>query len=329
MAEQKRVVVTGATGSIGKRLCEQLMEQDYQVVVFSRNPDSARRTVPGAADYVAWSAAEDGPWASAIDGAYAVINLAGANLFAKRWTEDYKRVIRDSRVVGTRGLVNAMAKAPNKPLVFISGSGVNYYGFHDDTKLDESASPGDDFLARLCVEWENEAKRAEEFGVRTVTVRTGLVLNSGSALPIRLRGASLSRPGIVLDMNQGALSLMAMPFRFFVGGPVLPGSQWFSWIHIEDEVGIIMMALENEQVRGPINATAPEPQTNRDFSQTLGRVLGRPSWLPVPAFALTLMMGEVAGLLSKGQRVIPDKVENLGYRFEYPTSEQALRDLLT
>jgi NAD dependent epimerase/dehydratase family enzyme len=329
MADTKRVIVTGATGLIGKQLCFQLAAKGYEVVVCSRNPESARRMVPEAAEHVAWAAAEDGPWASAIDGAYAVINLAGANLFGKRWNEAYKREIRDSRVIGTRGLVNAMAKAQHKPAVFISGSAVGYYGFRDDTKLDESAAPGDDFLARMCVQWEQEATRAEELGIRTVLIRSGIVLSKpDGALPINLRGASWSRPGIVLDTRHGALPLMALPFRFFVGGPILPGNQWFSWIHIDDEVGLIRLTLENEQARGPINATAPEPQTNREFSKTLGKVIGRPAWLPVPGFALKLMLGELAGMVTQGQRVVPQQAQKLGYPFKYPTSDEALRDLL-
>lgn len=329
MADSQRVIVTGATGQIGRQLCEELIANGYEVVVFSRDPESARRAVPSANDYVAWTASESGPWASAIDGAYAVINLAGANVFAKRWSKEYKQQIRDSRVIGTRGLVNAMAAATNKPSVFINGTAIGYYGFRDDTKLDESAHPGDDFLARVCVEWEQEAQRAEEYGIRTVNLRTGIILNRGKGgLPIMLKGASASRPGFVLDTEQGALPLMMLPFHFFVGGPIAPGSQWFPWVHIDDEVGLIVFALRNDEVRGPLNASSPEPQTNREFTKTLGRVLGRPSWLPVPGFALKILLGDVADMLTKGQRVIPAKAQQLGYQFQYPTSEQALRDIL-
>ena len=152
--------------------------------------------------------------------------------------------------------------------------------------------------------------------------------HAGEALPIDLRGASLSRPGIVLETDAGALPLLVLPFRFFVGGPILPGTQWFSWIHIDDEVGILVLALEDERARGPINATAPEPQPNRAFAQTIGRVLGRPAWMPIPGFVLRLMLGEMADMITTGQRVIPRKAQALGYQFKYPTSEQALRQLL-
>ena len=331
MPDEKRVIVTGATGLIGRRLCRQLIERGYQVVVFSRSPMRAREAVPGAAAYVAWQPAEDGAWATAIDGAYGVIHLAGASLFSRRWSAAYKREIYDSRVIGTRGLVSAMARAATKPQVFVSASAVGYYGPHGDTILDESAPPGNDFLAQVCRAWEQEALRADHLGIRTAIVRSGVVLSRADgawALPIDLRGASLSRPGIVLETDAGALPLLVLPFRFFVGGPILPGTQWFSWIHIDDEVGILVLALEDERARGPINATAPEPQPNRAFAQTIGRVLGRPAWMPIPGFVLRLMLGEMADMITTGQRVIPRKAQALGNQFKYPTSEQALRQLL-
>jgi hypothetical protein len=306
MSNTRRVIVTGATGLIGKRLCEQLIATGYQIVVFSRSPEQARQSLPGAAEYVAWTPSEHGAWAGAIDGAYGVIHLAGAPILGKRWSEAYKAEIRNSRIVGTRGLVNAIRAAQNKPQVFVSGSAVGYYGGRDDTKLDENAAPGNDFLAQTCIEWEREAAQAQQLGVRTVIVRTG----------------------IVLDPGEGALPQMALPFRFYAGGPILPGTQWFPWIHIEDEVGLLLFALENERVHGPLNASAPEPQTNRDFTKTLGKVMGKPAWAPVPGFGLRILMGEVAGMLTEGQRVIPKKAQDLGYQFKYPTSEQALRQLL-
>lgn len=307
MTDTRRVIVTGATGLIGKALCRRLIERGYQVVVFSRDPGAARTTVPGAAEYVAWQPAETGAWAAALDGVYAVIHLAGASIAGRRWSEEYKREIRDSRVIGTRGLVSALAAASAKPQVFVSGSAVGYYGPRDDTSLDESATPGDDFLAQVCQAWEREALKAEALGVRTVVVRTG----------------------VVLDKREGALAALLPPFRMFVGGPILPGTQWFSWIHIADEVGIILLALEDQRVRGPINATAPEPQTNRAFSTALGEALGRPALLPVPGFGLKLLLGEFAETLVTGQRVIPRKAQELGYQFQYPALAPALRQVLT
>ena len=305
MAAGKRVIVTGATGLIGKEVCKGLIARGYDVVVFSRDPDAARSKVPGAAEYVAWTPSESGPWASQLDGAWGVISLAGASIGGQRWNEDYKRQIRDTRVVGTRGLVKAMAAAQEKPRVFVSGSAVGYYGARDATPLDESAAPGDDFLAGVVRDWEGAAREAEALGVRTVMIRTG----------------------VVLDKDEGALKQLKLPFQLFVGGPILPGTQWFSWVHRDDEVGVILFALENEGASGPINATAPHPQTNRDFCASLGKAMGRPSWAPVPGFALKLIVGEFGETLTTGQRVIPKKAQELGYEFQYATSDAALREI--
>lgn len=307
MADTQRVVVTGATGLIGRAVCAQLVAHGYQVVVFSRNAEQARAAVPRAAEYVSWTPSESGAWAAALDGAYGVIHFAGAPIIGKRWNEAYKRELRDSRIIGTRGLVNAMAAAQRRPRVFVSGSAIGYYGNRGDEPLDESSRPGNDFLAQLVVDWEAEAAKAEQHGIRTALIRTG----------------------IVLDTEGGALKPLLLPFRLGVGGPVLPGSQYWSWIHLDDEVGLILKALEDDSMRGPINATAPEPQTNRDFSRTLGKVLNRPSLIPVPGFALNLLLGEVAEpLIVNGQRVLPKQAQQHGYVFKYPTLEPALRALL-
>ena len=298
----KRVIVTGATGLIGKAVCKGLRVRDYDVIVFTRDPESARASVPDAAEYVAWQAEETGAWATQIDGAWAIINLAGAPVAGKRWTDDYKRAIRDSRVIGTRGLVRAIAAANEKPQVLINGSAIGYYGARGATPLDEGAAPGDDFLADVVRDWEAEALEAEALGVRTALIRTG----------------------VVLDKDEGALALQKLPFQFFVGGPILPGTQWVSWIHLADEASIILFALEEEELRGPINAVAPAPQTNRAFSAALGGALGRPSWLPVPGFALRLALGEFAETIVTGQRVIPKKALEAGYEFRYGTSAAAL-----
>lgn len=307
MAETKRVVVTGATGMIGKALCSQLTLKGYELVVLSRNPEQARQSVPGAV--VKWDIADaQGEWVRVLDGAFGVVHLAGAPIAAKRWTEQYKAELRDSRVGPTRTLVEAMASVGQKPSVFVCGSAIGYYGPRDDTELDEMSPPGNDFLGKLGIAWEHEGARAASlYGIRTVLLRTG----------------------VVLDREAGALAKMVPPFRMYVGGPVLPGSQWFSWIHIADEVGLILFALEDTRVSGPLNTTAPQPQTNREFSATIGKVLGKPSWLPVPGFALKILFGEMADTLTTGQRVIPQKALDLGYTFKFPTAEVALRDLLT
>ncbi|ABY35412.1 MAG TPA: TIGR01777 family protein [Chloroflexus aurantiacus] len=306
----KRIIITGATGLIGRRLVAEL-RNDYHLVIFSRDPARARSTLPGAADYVAWQPSEQGPWAAAVDGAWAVVHLAGApistGLLGKRWTPEYKAEIRDSRVIGTRGIVNAIAAASQRPSVFVCASAVGYYGpYRDNTPLTEDSPPGRDFLAQVCVAWEAEAVRAEEYGVRTVRLRTGLVL----------------------DPTSGALPQIMLPFKLMTGGPILPGTQVYPWIHPDDEVGLIRFALENDQVRGPLNAAAPGALSNRDFAAIVGKVLGSPSWLPVPEFSLRIALGEMADLVVYGQNAVPRKALDLGYQFRFPTLEPALRDLL-
>ncbi|MCX7860349.1 TIGR01777 family oxidoreductase [Chloroflexus sp.] len=306
----KRIVITGATGLIGRKLVAEL-RNDYELVIFSRDPARARTTLPGAAEYVAWQPAEQGPWFAAINGAWGVVHLAGApissGLLGMRWTPEYKAEIRNSRVIGTRGIVKAMAAAQQRPSVFVCASAVGYYGLRrDNTPLDENAPAGRDFLAQVCVAWEAEAAKAEELGVRTVMLRTGLVL----------------------DPDSGALPQIMLPFKLLTGGPILPGTQVYPWIHPADEVGLIRFALENERVRGPLNAAAPGALANRDFAAVLGKVLGSPSWLPVPEFSLRIALGEMADLVVYGQNAVPRKALDLGYQFHFPTLEPALRDLL-
>jgi uncharacterized protein (TIGR01777 family) len=302
---QKRVIVTGGTGLIGKELLPLLKQRGYQVVLFVRDIAKARQSVPQADEYVQWSAEEDGAWAAELGRADAVIHLAGVSVSKGRWNTSRKRDIRQSRVIGTRGLVNAMRKAERKPQVFVSSSATGYYGPRDDTPLDEQAAPGNDFLAKVCIDWEHEALQAASLGIRTVCVRTGIVLTE----------------------QGGALPLMALPFRLFGGGPMLPGTQWFPWIHLADELGLILFALENEQVRGPLNLVAPQIVRQRDFAKALGRALHRPSWFPVPRFALRIAVGEMADTITTGQRVIPRKAEELGYQFAYPNLDAALREI--
>jgi hypothetical protein len=310
MSNPKRVILTGATGLIGRRLFEALRERGYQMVIFSRNPQAARDALPGAADYIAWSPSESGPWVAAIDGAHAVIHLAGApisqGLIGVRWTDRYKQEILSSRVIGTRGIVSAISAAHQRPVVLVNASAIGYYGYSDDTPLDESSPPGHDFVAEVCVAWEREAIAAEQLGVRVARVRTG----------------------IVLDPNAGALGQLLLPFRLRTGGPIMPGTQFYSWIHPADEIGLLLLALEDERVAGPLNATAPNPVANRDFTATLGEVLGSPSWLPVPEFSLRLALGEMADLVVKGQRVLPKRAQELGYMFRFYELAPALRDLL-
>lgn len=308
MAEKRsqRIIITGATGLIGSKLVRCLAERGDYVIVFSRDPERARRELPEASEHIRWSASMvDGQWVEAVAEADAVINLAGAPI-AARWTSEHKKAIQESRINGTRCLVEAMGRAKRAPGVLVNASAVGYYGAMVNQPVTENSPAGSDFLATLCIAWETEARRAEAFGVRVVTVRTG----------------------IVLDPNEGALAQMLTPFKFFVGGPIGSGQQPFPWIHIDDEAGIFLWALDNAEVRGPINAVAPGIVSNLQFSRALGSVLHRPSLVPVPKFALSLLFGEGAIAISGGQQVVPERTTTLGYRFTHTDVEEALRDIL-
>ena len=238
-----------------------------------------------------------------MDGADGVINLAGEPIAAKRWTERQKQKILTSRIETTNSLVEAIRKAKQKPGFLINASAVGYYGPRGDETVTEEAAAGNDFLSSVCREWEEEAKKAESLGLRVIRVRTGIVLGRGG----------------------GALAKMVPPFKFFVGGPLGSGTQWMSWIHLEDEVGLMLYLIEHSQATGPFNATAPNPVRMKEFCQILGQVMGRPSWAPVPAFILRLALGELAEMLLTGQRVIPAAAQKLGYQFRYANLDAALK----
>jgi len=240
-----------------------------------------------------------------LEGCYGVVNLAGESINS-RWTAARKERILNSRIKTTAGLVKAMTHLKNRPKVFISASAVGYYGPRGDEELSETAPAGTDFLATVCSRWEEEALRAQDLGVRVVLLRLGVVLALGG----------------------GALQQMLLPYRLFAGGPVGSGRQWFSWIHLEDLMKVIQYALNNNTLEGPVNATVPQPVTNQEFSRILGEVLHRPSWLPVPAFMMRLVFGEMADMLLNGQRVIPEKLVRSGFEFKYLSPRQALENLL-
>jgi uncharacterized protein (TIGR01777 family) len=255
---------------------------------------------------IEWNGREAGAWEHCLDGADAVINLAGAPIAEGRWTDARKQLLMESRVFSTRLLVDALSRCPSKPRTLVSASGIGYYGTSDDRVLDEGAARGQGFLADLCLAWEAEALRATEFGVRVVMLRTGMVL----------------------EQDGGALPKMLLPFRLFVGGPIMPRTQWVSWIHRRDYIGLIKWALTTPSVSGPVNAVTPEAVTMKRFCEILGRVLHRPSWLPVPGFVLQAALGELGTLMTTGQRVTPSKALSGGYVFHYPTLEPALRAIM-
>lgn len=300
------LILTGATGLIGSHLCRRLKEDDVKLTVLVRSPSKARARLPEA-EIVEWEATQGAVPTEVVAGADAVVNLAGESIAGGRWTPERKKRIRDSRVVGTRHLVEGMLEADPAPPVLISGSAIGYYGRTGEEKLVENSPPGSDFLGRVCQDWEAEALQASQAGVRVVLLRTGMVLSP----------------------QGGALSEIVRPFKFFVGGPMGSGSQYMSWIHLQDHLDMIQFALQREGIQGPLNATAPNPVRNREFVQVLGQTIGRPSIVPAPGFALKALFGEMAeSLLLEGQRVLPQKALNHGFEFRYPHLREALENLL-
>jgi uncharacterized protein (TIGR01777 family) len=295
------IVIAGGTGFLGRALCHSLISNGHGVTVLTRNA----QPVPGARS-VAWTPdGSAGAWASAIEGADAVVNLAGESI-AKRWTARQKQRILDSRVRATRSLVAAIAKAASPPAVLVSGSAVGYYGPCGDEIITEDTRAGDDFLAHVCAQWEAEAAPASSDRTRVVFVRTGLVL----------------------EKDGGALPQMLPPFKFGAGGPVGSGKQYWPWIHRRDWVDLVRWTIHTSAARGPINATAPNPVTNAAFAHALGRAMHRPSFIPAPAFALRLALGEMAdGLLLAGQRAVPERAQRAGFTFTYPRVDDALQEI--
>lgn len=304
-----RILITGGTGLIGRHLGRELAAAGHAIVVLARNPERARRQLPFPCEIHQWQGEAAPIPETAFDGVEGIINLAGEPIADGRWDEERKRRIRDSRILTTRTLVDAVltlrARTPLR--VFVSGSAIGYYGDRGDEILDEGASSGRDFLARVCVGWEEELARLEkEPGIRVVKVRTGIVLAS--------RG--------------GALEKMLPIFRMGLGGRIGSGRQWMSWTHIADISGLFRLALESESVSGVLNGVAPEPVRNREFTSALARALGTIAVLPVPEVALRLVFGELAGTLTGGARVSSDKARALGYRYQYPELKSALQDLI-
>jgi uncharacterized protein (TIGR01777 family) len=300
-----RVTVTGATGLIGRRLVGELTGRGDEVTVLTRSPGKAREALPGTTP-VEWDP-EAGPApAEALDGRDAVVHLAGENV-AQRWSAGAKRRIHESRERGTRNLVAGLEAAGSRPGVLVSASAVGYYGPRGPEPVTEDTRPGDDFLARVCVAWEREAQAAGRLGVRTVQVRTG----------------------VMLDKSGGALGKMLPFFRAGVGGPVAGGKQLMPWIHADDVAGIYLRAIDDERWSGPVNATGPQPVTNKEFSRALGRALKRPAVLPVPALAIRTLYGEMAIIVTEGQNALPERPLALGWQPRHPDLDQALRSALS
>jgi uncharacterized protein (TIGR01777 family) len=293
-----RVVIAGGSGFLGRKLAARLASASHRVIALTRRPNGP--------DTIEWQ--PDGSareLAKHLDGVDAVVNLAGEGIAERRWTSARKRVLQQSRVLSTRTLASAMRSAAHPPRVFINGSGVGYYGARGDEPVTESSGPGSDFLARLCVEWEQEARAIDTRATRLVIVRTGLVL----------------------DRDQGALAKMLVPFKLGLGATVGSGAQFMPWIHVDDWTALVAWLIESTDAVGAFNASAPEPVTNREFTRTLARVLRRPAMLAAPAFVLQLALGEMASMLLTGQRALPASAEQRGFRFSFRTLEPALRSL--
>lgn len=300
-----RVLITGATGAIGSVLADTLLARGDEVVGLTRDPSKARPKNP-TVSWHAWQATTERPPAEALENVDAVVNLIGEEI-NQRLTDSAKRRIRESRVTASHNLLQGIESASSTPKVFIGASAIGYYGDRGEAVLDEESTPGEGFMADIPVEWEAEQRAAEKMGMRLVLIRTGLVLADDS----------------------GLLKQLLPPFKMGVGGPLGSGDQYMSWIHMDDEIGLIRWALDDDRVSGVINATAPNPVTNKEFSKSLGKALGRPALFPTPKAAVALLRGsELADLVTGSARVIPRRAQDLGYEFQYPELDPALRDLL-
>jgi uncharacterized protein (TIGR01777 family) len=302
-----RVIILGATGFIGRALCKFLMEVGYEVVALTRNKNRGREILGKGIEVVEWDSKSEVGWESHANGAYAIVNLIGENLASGRWTQEKKKSILESRLNAGKAVSIAIQRVQIKPKVVIQASAVGYYGSRSDEILDESSEPGEGFLSEVAVKWEDSTKEVEP-QVRRIIIRTSPVLG---------------RSG-------GVLTRLIRPFRFFLGGPVGSGNQWFSWIHLDDEVGAIRFLMEREDLQGAFNLTAPEQLMIKDFYHTIGKAMRRPSWLPIPGFVLRLLFGEMAQeTILSGQRVVPKRLTEAGYKFIYPKAEKALKEILS
>lgn len=308
-----RIIITGGTGLIGQELTANLTADGHDVIVLTRDPSKVT-DLPKNARAEKWDARTSQGWGHLADGADAVVNLAGESIAGddlpsilfKRWSPDYKRAIKESRLQVGQAVMEAIRAAKQKPRVLIQSSAVGYYGSRGDEELTESSGPGNDFQAEVCQAWEASTAEAEALGVRRAIIRTGVVLDSAG----------------------GSLPVIVLPFKFFAGGPLGNGQQWFPWIHIEDEVDAIRFLIENPNASGAFNLCAPFPVRNAELSRLIGKLMGRPAFMPAPAFAMQLVLGEKAVVVLGSQRQVPRHLQQLGFQFKYPKAEAALKDLL-
>ncbi len=302
----KRVIITGATGLIGKNLCLELLKSNYNVIALTRNPSTKVKFFSKEIEVVEWDYKSKEHIIKHLENAFSIIHLAGAGIFNHRWNNKFKNEIYNSRVISTKILVDAISSLNKKPESFISSSAVGYYGNRGDEFLSENSIPGKDFLSKVCIDWESEASKSQNFGVRWVSIRTGIVLST----------------------QGGALKKMLPIFKYFLGGALGSGKQWFSWIHIDDIIGIYKFTLENPNCQGALNASSPHLVTMKEFVSKLGKVLNRPSIFSVPEFILKIVLGESAKDITSSQRVLSEKILNYGYKFKYENLDIALEDLV-
>ena len=299
-----KILITGGTGFVGTQLTSRLIQDRHEVTILTRSLKGAKGSSPGIS-YLEGDPTKKGPWKEAIKNHDAVINLAGASIFSK-WTEEHKKAIRESRVSTTQNIVEGIPSDPSKKITFFSTSAVGYYGFCGDEELVEDSPPGNDFLARIAKEWEGEALKAREKGARVV----------------------ITRFGIVMGEKGGALSQMIPLFKKYIGGPIGSGKQWFSWVHIKDLAEAFAFLIKHPEISGPVNVCSPNPVRNKDLAKALGKALHRPSFIPAPGFMVKLVLGEFGSVILEGQRVIPRKLLNNGFVFQYPDIEKALQGIV-
>jgi uncharacterized protein (TIGR01777 family) len=305
-----RFLITGGTGFLGRALTASLSKDGHQVIILSRQPNR-RSGFDANVQVMPWDARSAEGWGHLVNGVDVILNLAGESIagtgiIPSRWSKERKERILESRVQAGRAIVQAVEAATQKPRLLIQASAVGYYGPGDDTEITEDSPAGNDFLANVCTQWEASTQRIEKLGVRRVILRTGLVLSP----------------------HDSVLPRLMLPFKFFAGGQLGSGKQWYPWIHIDDEIRAIRFLIESQQADGAFNLTAPHPLTNKELSRVLGRVMGRPAVMPAPAFVLRLALGEMATIVLDGQRAVPSRLSKLGFQFNFPDAEAALRDLL-
>lgn len=305
-----KIAISGATGFVGSRLVARLHAEGHRILVLTRNTTFAQKVFPPQAfpnlEIIAYAPIVSGAWQDTIAGCDGVVNLAGEPIAEGRWTPERKQEILNTRKLGTQKIVEAIAKSQPQPSVLVNTSAIGYYGTSETASFDEDSANGKDFLAQVCQEWEAEARKVKDTNVRLVILRFGIILGNG-----------------------GALGKMITPFKLFAGGPIGTGQQWFSWIHLDDIVSLIIQALTKSTMEGVYNGTAPQPVSMNDLSTTMGKVMNRPSWLPVPGFAIEAILGDGAKVVLEGQQVLPKRTLESGFEYQYPNLQSALTQILS